>query len=768
MPNDSRLRPYAGMDLIRQREMEELVPLPSNSVTGQEDNGLEPIPEIGEEAGTSEVQVEETPQERLDRGTPVSTDVAQRSQKIRAAGTARINALIDIFGEDALVIQHLVFKIPPLSLKIRKQNLNYKWKSLRTRDVTIVPSGSGECYIDIPLVFVGERELKGSLAELIKIFKLAPFAFIENKFIRENMIPDSPEDSMAVCLETLHLNASAGRPDSVNANLTAKWFNYKPYSHHFWFRRDWVPLSTNDEAEEVPVTSQDAARSSLVDLSQIENPENLDLSLPPEARLPSIETDGDPGDMTISPTQPVVYPFNSGAFLSYVNHFNNTHHDGSFDTWNDQMRFRWNSYRRVPWPQNLINVETEGEPVATQTIEDQPSRRERSPNPPAVSGNRDVVLFVGDSITVGYLNVADDSGSLELRDVSGSIRRVFRNHSSFTFYALAKVGANSDTLRGGLTSALNDSDFASRVAGVIVGFGANDGSGSSPNPDTVENMRLVAEAADKIGAVVVMLPIWPISDPVEGDPDYGKTVDFSSEAKASLSTRNNGIRALENALGSNVVFRNTHVSEITTDPNSWGGLWPTTFRQITGSSINVHPNYRVGYATIANVLNGLIPWDSFAGSEPTQALEGVEEYSVLEVLDGDTIRVMGSEGEITVRFNFIDAPETGQAPWGEDSKDYLASIIGDSVRLENTSTDRYGRTLAEVIHAGTGANINKKMVQTGWAVVYTQYASESAQAEYYSLQTTARTSGLNVWRTPGLHQTPWEWRRLNNQPNLEI
>jgi endonuclease YncB( thermonuclease family) len=84
------------------------------------------------------------------------------------------------------------------------------------------------------------------------------------------------------------------------------------------------------------------------------------------------------------------------------------------------------------------------------------------------------------------------------------------------------------------------------------------------------------------------------------------------------------------------------------------------------------------------------------------------EYKVLSVGDGDTIRVSGNTGvnKTTVRLACIDAPETSQAPYGNAARQALQAQlpIGTEVSLRTKATDRYGRTVAEVLKGTTNIN----------------------------------------------------------------
>jgi endonuclease YncB( thermonuclease family) len=65
---------------------------------------------------------------------------------------------------------------------------------------------------------------------------------------------------------------------------------------------------------------------------------------------------------------------------------------------------------------------------------------------------------------------------------------------------------------------------------------------------------------------------------------------------------------------------------------------------------------------------------------------------------------------ITVRLACIDAPETTQRPYGQNASQYSQQRlpVGSTVRLDEKTSDRYRRLVAEVFN---GININLAMVQ---------------------------------------------------------
>lgn len=149
------------------------------------------------------------------------------------------------------------------------------------------------------------------------------------------------------------------------------------------------------------------------------------------------------------------------------------------------------------------------------------------------------------------------------------------------------------------------------------------------------------------------------------------------------------------------------------------------------------------------VLAALLP-----GAGSAQTLKG----EVLSIGDGDTIRVRQGGRAITVRLACIDAPETAQSPYGRQARTYLQQRlpIGREVILDVKTTDRYGRTVAEVI---SDININLAMVEDGQAFVYRQYLDGCDAKEYLDAEFRATRHRYGVWQVEGGITRPWDFRR---------
>ncbi|NJR72948.1 MAG: thermonuclease family protein [Scytonema sp. CRU_2_7] len=113
-----------------------------------------------------------------------------------------------------------------------------------------------------------------------------------------------------------------------------------------------------------------------------------------------------------------------------------------------------------------------------------------------------------------------------------------------------------------------------------------------------------------------------------------------------------------------------------------------------------------------------------------------EHWTVSSVADGDTITVKRDGETKKIRFCGIDAPETkhGKQPGqllGNESKEKLQSLVAlakNQVIIIPVETDRYGRTVAEVMASVSGEwgiemSFQEEMLKSGMAYYYKQYAS---------------------------------------------
>ncbi len=136
--------------------------------------------------------------------------------------------------------------------------------------------------------------------------------------------------------------------------------------------------------------------------------------------------------------------------------------------------------------------------------------------------------------------------------------------------------------------------------------------------------------------------------------------------------------------------------------------------------------------------------------------------TVISVGDGDTLRVDDGGRKLTIRVACIDAPETAQAPFGQQARQALQVLVpvGSTVTLKAQTKDRYGRTVAEVF-TENGTNAGLALVQQGHAFAYRQYLKQCDEWAYLDRERLAERYRVGVWRFDGGIQRPWDWRAAN-------
>ncbi len=151
--------------------------------------------------------------------------------------------------------------------------------------------------------------------------------------------------------------------------------------------------------------------------------------------------------------------------------------------------------------------------------------------------------------------------------------------------------------------------------------------------------------------------------------------------------------------------------------------------------------------------------------EPTRMEEGI----VRHVADGDTVTMVTNEGtKLKIRLYGIDAHETVKAnrgtgsvskpgqPYGEEAYRSLErKVLGKRTKVQIMDVDRYRRMVA-ILYLDH-CDINREMVQEGYAWAYREYLKGPYASEYIDAENDARSKHLGLWQQSN-PQPPWEFR----------
>jgi len=129
------------------------------------------------------------------------------------------------------------------------------------------------------------------------------------------------------------------------------------------------------------------------------------------------------------------------------------------------------------------------------------------------------------------------------------------------------------------------------------------------------------------------------------------------------------------------------------------------------------------------------------------------EAQVVDVVDGDTIKVEIGGTVYTVRYIGIDTPETVHpskpVEWmGPEASEANKRLVeGQTVYLEKdvSETDRYGRLLRYVFLAD-GLFVNAELVRLGYAQVSTYPPDVRYRDLFLAMQQEAREAESGLWR----------------------
>ena len=127
------------------------------------------------------------------------------------------------------------------------------------------------------------------------------------------------------------------------------------------------------------------------------------------------------------------------------------------------------------------------------------------------------------------------------------------------------------------------------------------------------------------------------------------------------------------------------------------------------------------------------------------------EANVLYCNDGDTCRLKVAGGMwLNVRLAGIDAPEVSSGkkkvgqPFGNESRTFLNSQAkGKTIQIRQTDLDQYNRPVVEILV--DGININRKIVQAGYAEAYRGKTKRIDTAAYLSDEAVAKKAGVGIW-----------------------
>ena len=145
----------------------------------------------------------------------------------------------------------------------------------------------------------------------------------------------------------------------------------------------------------------------------------------------------------------------------------------------------------------------------------------------------------------------------------------------------------------------------------------------------------------------------------------------------------------------------------------------------------------------------LVPTFSFSQDDKSGHI-----YTVVRIIDGDTVELLMDVATVKVRLIGVDTPETVHPHkpveyYGKEASTFTRNLLrGEQVFVEfgeGSRRDKYGRLLAYLYRATDSLFVNQEIIRQGYGHAYTRYPFKYMQ-QFREYERLARESGRGLWR----------------------
>lgn len=149
-------------------------------------------------------------------------------------------------------INDIVLDIPPEQIHVSRKSFNHQWQTLRTTSSIKAKSGFSTIDIVCNVKFtdtVGNDATNGyeKLQALVAQFRVTPFCYVENDFLRDTIIAGDPSRTMALAIRGVEIRKQNDDTNVIETSFNFAWFNYSPYIHDFAYKQDiFMPTKAYD------------------------------------------------------------------------------------------------------------------------------------------------------------------------------------------------------------------------------------------------------------------------------------------------------------------------------------------------------------------------------------------------------------------------------------------------------------------------------------------------------------------------------------------
>jgi micrococcal nuclease len=162
------------------------------------------------------------------------------------------------------------------------------------------------------------------------------------------------------------------------------------------------------------------------------------------------------------------------------------------------------------------------------------------------------------------------------------------------------------------------------------------------------------------------------------------------------------------------------------------------------------------------------PGSDAAGSTSSEPDSESNFWRATEVVDGDTLYVVGHGVELKVRVLGINTPESGEC-FSEEAADTLEDLVVDTdlvLVADQTDLDQFERSL-RYVETAEGVDVGAALVAGGYAISRRYEPDVARDAQYSDLQATAQRDRVGLWAPDACGDPVVEGRVIEVEVNAD-
>lgn len=173
-----------------------------------------------------------------------------------------------IFPDDFLIINDVILTgVPTTSIKFINDNGSFVAETLRTKAPVVTQNNAQSLSVQLSLIFDSSKESMEQLRRLISVISVHPLMYVYNNKIRKNLGIKYDETTIFI-LDYAALRNSEETVGTIILDLTMHYFNYKPYSNHYWYNTVMPGIeNTREKGLENALVRRKILNNSLSDLT---------------------------------------------------------------------------------------------------------------------------------------------------------------------------------------------------------------------------------------------------------------------------------------------------------------------------------------------------------------------------------------------------------------------------------------------------------------------------------------------------------------------